>query len=273
MKHFKEKVVVITGASSGIGAASALAFANKGAHVVLAARRKDKLQNIKEQIEKTGVKALAHAVDVAHEAECQNLIYKTIDTFGKIDILVNNAGISMRAKFEDTHLSVLKELFDVNFWGTVYCTKYALPHILEQRGSIVGVSSIAGFAPLPGRTGYAASKHAMNGFLSTVRVENIQNKLHVLVIHPGFTATEIRFTARDKDGKLQSESPRNESKMMTSEEVAQYMLKAVCKRKNNLILTRQGRLLSILYKFFPKFTEKLIFNEMRKEADAPFAQQ
>src|ERR1019366_6162034 len=137
------------------------------------------------------------------EEDCKHLINQAITTFGKIDVLVNNAGISMRALFKDVDISVLKAVMDVNFWGTVYCTKYAMPEILKTKGSIVGVSSIAGYKGLPGRTGYSASKFAMNGFLDALRVENLKTGVHILTACPGFTASNIRNTALNKTGTPQ----------------------------------------------------------------------
>jgi NADP-dependent 3-hydroxy acid dehydrogenase YdfG len=210
--NFQGKIVIITGASSGIGKACAYEFACQGATVVLAARRKDILYEIEEQIIALGGKAFTIVTDVKDINDCRSLIEQTIIQFGKLDILINNAGISMRATFEALDLTIIKELMDTNFYGTVYCTKFALPHILQQKGTIVGVSSITGLTPLPGRTGYAASKHAMDGFLNTLRLENIKKGLNVLVVHPGFTSSNIRNVALDKDGNSQQETPRNEKK-------------------------------------------------------------
>ncbi|RYD72655.1 MAG: SDR family oxidoreductase, partial [Sphingobacteriales bacterium] len=197
------------------------------------------------------------------------LIDLAVNTFGGIDILINNSGMSMRALFEDTEISVLKRLMDVNFWGTVYCTKFALPYLLKTKGSVVGISSIAGFKGLPGRTGYSASKFAMNGFLETLRIENRKKGLHVLICAPGFTASNIRNTALTKDGNAQSESPRDEAKMMQPEEVAQHLIHAIEKRKSTLILTAQGKLTVLLNKFFPRFIDKMAYQEMAKEPDSP----
>ncbi|MFW6268198.1 MAG: SDR family oxidoreductase, partial [Marinilabiliaceae bacterium] len=183
----KDKVIIITGASSGIGLACAREFAARGGRVSLAARNSEKLQAIEKALSESGHEVLVTPTDVSREEDCKKLVDKTIERFGKIDILVNNAGISMRALFKDVELSVLKQLMDVNFWGTVFCTKYALPWLLETKGSVVGVSSIAGFVGLPGRTGYSASKFAMHGFLHTLRVENLKTGLHVLIAAPGFT--------------------------------------------------------------------------------------
>ena len=266
----KNKVVIITGASSGIGKACAINMAQKGAKVVLAARNLDNLTLAAQEIEKLGAEVLTVKCDVAVESDCKNLIEQSINKFGKVDVLINNAGISMRAIFNDTELSVIKKVMDINFWGAVYCTKYALPHLLKTKGSVVGVSSIAGYVGLPARTGYSASKYAMQGFLDALRTENLKTGLHVLVACPGFTASNIRNTALTNDGSAQGETPRNEEKMMSAEEVAQYIVTGIIKRKRTLVLTGQGKLVVLLNKFFPKFVEKQVYNKMAQEPDSPF---
>ena len=173
----KDKVVVVTGASSGIGEACAKIFATHGAKVVIAARNKQKLMLVKARLEQSGSVVLMVNCDVSLEEDCRNLMESTMSEFGRIDVLINNAGISMRALFEEVDLKVIRQLMDTNFWGTVYCTKYALPAILKNKGSVVGISSIAGKKGLPGRTGYSASKFAMEGFLQTLRIENIKKEL------------------------------------------------------------------------------------------------
>ncbi|MGB0887908.1 MAG: SDR family oxidoreductase [Vicingaceae bacterium] len=265
----KNKVVIITGASSGIGEACAMEFANKGANVVIAARNMDKLNIVANKIKNIGVEVLAVKCDVSIQSECENMVKEAVSKFGRIDTLINNAGISMRAVFNDMEVDVLKKVMDINFYGTVYCTKYALPHILKNKGSVVGVSSIAGYVGLPARTGYSASKFAMQGFLESLRTENLRNNLHVMIACPGFTASNIRNTALSSDGSAQGESPREEQKMMTAEEVAQYIVKGVEKRKRTLVLTGQGKLVVFLSKWFPSFVEKQVFNHMAKEADSP----
>lgn len=263
------KVVIITGASSGIGKACALEFAKKGFTVVIAARSLNKLQVVEQELSKI-TDVLAMQADVSKEADCKNLIDATIQKFGRVDVLINNAGISMRALFKDADLSVLKNLMDINFWGTVYCTKYALPHLLETKGSVVGVSSIAGYKGLPGRTGYSASKFAMHGFLESLRIENLKTGLHVMLACPGFTASNIRNTALAADGSQQGESPRDEQKMMTAEEVASHIYKGVKNRTRDLTLTFQGKITVWINKFFPSLTDKLVYNHMAKEEDSPF---
>lgn len=266
----KNKVIIITGASSGIGKACAWAFAQSGAKVVLAARQLEKLTKTTEELKLAGFEAMAVQADVSKQEDCQRLISDTITAYQQLDVLINNAGISMRATLEEIDVDVIRKVMDINFYGAVYCTKYALPYLLQNKGSVVGVSSIAGYKGLPGRTGYSASKFAMHGFLEALRLENLKKGLHVLIACPGFTASNIRNTALGKDGGMQGESPRAEQKMMQPEEVAQYILKAVEKRKNSLVLTSNGKLTVFLNKFFPKLVDKLVFNHMRKEPDSPF---
>ena len=266
----KNKLVIVTGASSGIGKACAIAFAKKGANLVLAARSADKLNEISREISLLGVEVLCIPTDVSKEADCKILMEKTLDKFGRIDVLVNNAGISMRAAFADLDLQVLKKVMDVNFWGSVYCTRYAIKSLLENKGSVVGVSSIAGYKGLPGRTGYSSSKFAMHGFLEALRIENLKKDLHVLLACPGFTASNIRNSALAADGSSQGETPRDEQKMMQPEEVADAIVEAVIKRKDRLTLTVNGKLTVFLNKFFPKWVDKLVFNHMSKEPDSPF---
>jgi short-subunit dehydrogenase len=266
----KDKVVVITGASSGIGLALADAFAQEGAQLALAARSIDKLNDLVMKYTSDNLKAIAVKTDVSQEADCKHLIEETVKAFGRIDILINNAGISMRAAFQDVDLAVLKQLMDVNFWGTVYCTKYALPSLLSTKGSVVGISSIAGFIGLPGRTGYSASKFAMHGFLETIRTENLKKGLHVLIAAPGFTASNVRKAALTANGSQQGETPRKEEKMMSSEEVAHHVIKAIKKRKRTLILTFvEGKLTVFLKKWAPGLIDRLSYNHMAKEPDSP----
>ncbi len=264
------KVVIITGASSGIGKACAAAFLKKGYSVVVSGRNSVKLNEVAFSLDPSGSRVLAVTADVSLENDCASLIKAAVQKFGRIDVLINNAGISMRALFADLNLSVIRQLMDTNFWGTVYCTKFALPYLLEAKGSVVGVSSIAGKKGLPGRTGYSSSKFAMEGFLETLRTENLKKDLHVLVACPGFTATDIRNTALSADGSTQGESPRNEQKMMSADEVALRILIAVEKRKRDLILTGNGKLTVWLNKFFPSMMDKLVYNHMAKEPGSPF---
>ncbi len=266
----KNKVIIITGASSGIGKALAIDAANRGAKVVLAARNESKLAEVHQAIIQKGGDALTVKCDVTKEEDCKQMVAACLSQYGKLDILINNAGISMRAILEEAETSVIRDVMEINFFGTVNCTKHALKPILEQKGSIVGVSSIAGYKGLPGRTGYSASKFAMQGFLEALRIENIKKGLHVLIACPGFTASNIRNKALGKDGSVQGETPRDEQKMMSAEEVAQRILDGIEKRKNTLTMTFNGKMTVFLNKFFPKLVDKLVYNHMSKEPNSPF---
>jgi short-subunit dehydrogenase len=265
----KDKVVIITGASSGIGLATANEFARLGAKVVLAARSSEKLQIVVSSLKSSGYEALAVTTDVTHEDDCRTLITKTIEKYGHLDILINNAGISMRALFRDVDISVLKRLFDVNFWGAVNCTKYALPYLIENKGSIVGVSSVAGFVGLPGRTGYSASKYALHGFLETLRIENLKNGLHVLILCAGFTKSDIRKKALTADGSPQGFTPREEEKMMLPEDVAKAIIRAIHRRRNYVILTLEGKMTAFVKRVAPRFLEYAAYIKMANEPDSP----
>lgn len=267
---FNDKTVVITGASSGIGMALAYEFASLGANIHMGARSGEKLSKLAAEIESKGAKASYTVADVSKEEDCKKLIDDAVANFGRIDVLICNAGISMRALFDDVDLKVIHSLMDVNFWGTVYCTKYALPYIQQTRGSIVGVSSVAGIHGLPGRTGYSASKYAMTGFLDTIRVENLKKGVHVMVACPGFTASNVRFSALTADGSSQGESPREEGKMMTAEEVAHRIAKGIWRRKRVLLMEFQGRAANFIKKFAPGWLDKMFYNHMAKEPDSPF---
>ena len=267
---FKDKVVVITGASSGIGLALAYEFAAQGARIAMGARTTEKLAQTAEELAAKGTPAVYCATDVTREEDCRKLIDTAVAAFGRIDILICNAGISMRALFDDVDLEVLKRLMDVNFWGTVYCTKYALPYIQQAHGSIVGVSSVAGLHGLPGRTGYSASKYAMQGFLETIRIENLKKGVHVMIACPGFTASNVRFSALTADGSAQGASPREEGKMMTAEEVARRIAKGIARRKRTLLMEFNGRGTALIKKFAPGFLDKMFYSHMAKEPDSPF---
>lgn len=267
----QNKVALVTGASSGIGKALAYELARKNAKIVIAARNEDKLKEIEEELTQRGVDVLSVVTDVTCETDCKNLIQKTVDRFGKIDILINNAGISMRALLDTVEMDVIRQVMDVNFWGTVYCTKYALPFIQASHGSIVGIISIAGYLGLPGRTGYSASKFAVRGFLDTIRVENLKKNVHVMVAAPGFTASNIRKVALAADGNQQGESPRDESKMMSAEHCAEIIVDGIRKRKREIIMTLvEGKIAVLLSKWWPSLLDRLNYNHMAKEPNSPF---
>ncbi len=268
--HFKSKIVLITGGSSGIGKALAFAFGKQGACIVFSGRNEASLIETHQELLGQGIDNQYFVGDVAKDQDNKEMVDLAIDKYGKIDILINNAGITMRSLFEDMeNLDVIKKVMDINFYGTVSMTKYALPHIKKQKGSIVGISSIAGYRGLPVRTGYSASKFAVNGFLEALRTELLKTDVHILTACPGFTSSNIRFSALDGTGHETGETVRDEEKMMTSDEVAEEILNAVIRKRRELILTSKGRWTVFLNKWLPGVTDFIIYKALSKEKGSP----
>ncbi len=260
---FANKVVVVTGGTDGIGKALVDQLLLAGAKVATCGRNHDKLYHLQS----THPSSPLHTVvaDVSSENDCRKLIESTIKMFGGVDILINNAGISMRALLKDASIDVIKSVMDINFFGSVYCTKYALNSIIERKGVIVGVSSIAGYRGLPGRSGYSASKYALQGWLEAIKTELINEDVHVMWVCPGFTTSNIRNAALDENAKAHGETTMDEGKMMSATDCAQHILKAVEKKKRTLILTFTGKRTVFLNKFFPKLADKLVHKFFFKE--------
>lgn len=256
MSIFQNKVVVVTGGSEGIGKALVDAFLHAGAKVATCGRNYDKLYQLQSSY--SGTPLFIHAADVSKESDCQKFIDAVVKEFGTIDILINNAGISMRAMFADTELDTIRKVMDINFWGTVCCTKFALPYITANKGTIVGVSSIAGYRGLPGRSGYSASKFAVNGWLESLRTELLDSGTNVMWVCPGFTTSNIRNAALNSTGQSQGESPLSEDKLMSAEECAAHILDAIEKRKRTLVLTFTGKRTVFMNRFFPALADKLV---------------
>lgn len=256
MDQIQGKVVVITGGSDGIGKALVELYLNKGAKVATCARNYQKLYQL--QSAHTGKPLFIHATDVSKEMDCKGFMDAVIKEFGTIDILINNAGVSMRALVQDVDLDTIRRVMDINFWGTVYCTKFALDHIIKNKGTIVGVSSIAGYRGLPGRSGYSASKYAVNGWLEALRTELLESGTNVMWVCPGFTSSNIRNAALNSKGESQGESPMDEGAMMSSDECANHIAHAIEMRKRTLVLTFTGKRAVFMNKFFPSLADKLV---------------
>ena len=265
----KNKVVIITGGSSGIGKALAEVFGKNGSKIMITGRHAGDLAQAVADLKADGIEAVGFNGDVSLESDNQKMAGEAIRIFGQIDVLIANAGITMRALFEEVNMAVVRKVMDINFFGALYATQACLPEIKKNKGSIIGISSIAGFRGLPARTGYSASKFALNGFLEVLRTELLHEGVHVLTASPGFTASNIRKRALTKDGSVQGESPRDEQSMMTAEACAQHIYRATVKRKTILILTTQGKFTVWLNKWFPSLTDRLVYGVMAKEANAP----
>ncbi len=265
MSFFNNKVVIVTGGSDGIGRALIGLLIDAGAKVATCGRQHDKLYAI--QLEFSQFMLHTMVCDVSKEEECKRFIHSTVETFGTIDILINNAGISMRSLFDDTDTDVIRRLMDVNFMGAVYCTKAALPYIIEQKGTVVGISSTAGYRGLPGRSGYSASKFALQGWLESLRTELMYTGVHVMWVSPGFTTSNIRNAALNSKGLSQGENVLDESKLMSAEVCAKYILNAIEKRKRVLVLTFTGKFTVFLNKFFPSLTDRLVHRHYFKNGE------
>lgn len=269
MDSLKGKNIVITGASSGIGKALSIEASKCGANLVLASRKIDQLEAIKSEISNPKLIILCVQTDITNQKECENLMQLANEKLGSIDILINNAGISMRSAFDEVDISVLEKVMKVNFWGTVYCSRAAISSLLKSRGSLVAVSSVTGFKGLPGRTGYASSKFAINGLFESIRMEYMNQGLHTLIACPGFTKSKIRYNALTSNGSKQKNSPGNESKMDKASDVALDILQAIRDRKDFMLTNKQGKIIYWVNKFFPRFLEKRIHKSIAKEPDSP----
>ena len=267
MSHFQGKNIVITGGSDGIGRALVQQFLGLGAKVATCGRNREKLKALESECASEHL--MIFTADVSKKEDCDAFIQAAIQQLGGIDVLINNAGISMRSMFETVDLTVLKQVMDINFWGTVYATHAALPHIKAVKGGIIGISSIAGYRGLPVRTGYSASKFAMNGFLEALRTELLETGVHVLIACPGFTASNIRAASLNSEGRITGETMRDEGKMMSAEEVATRIAAAYEAKKKTLVLTLQGKLTVFLNKWLNGFTDRLVYNTLKKVKDSP----
>ncbi len=263
--YFKDKVVVVTGGTDGIGKALVDALISMDAKVATCGRNHDKLYRLQSEYPSANLHTMV--ADVSSENDCRRFIETTVKNFGGIDILINNAGISMRALLKDVSVETIRKVMDINFFGTVYCTKYALNSIIERKGTITGVSSIAGYRGLPGRSGYSASKFAVQGWLEAIRTELMGQGVHVMWVCPGFTASNIRNAALNKDARSHGKSPMEEGRMMTAEECATHILRAIRKKKRTLVLTFTGKRTVFMNKFFPKLTDKLAYKFFIKNGE------
>ena len=257
--EFRGKHVLITGASTGIGRELAVALARRGARLTVAARGQAALDDTVKQIVAAGADALAVPTDVGDQEACRRLVEAAVKRFGALDVLVNNAGISMWARFDEVKdLSIYEQLMRVNYLGAVYCTHFALPHLRDRRGLLVAVSSLTGKTGVPTRTGYAASKHAMQGFFDSLRIELEGSGVDVLVVSPGFVATDVRAHAFGADGKPLGESPRAEDRgTMPLDECVGLIVSSMERRQRELVMTRKARLGLWLKHLAPSLVDKM----------------
>jgi short-subunit dehydrogenase len=252
--------IIITGASAGIGRALAERLAAEGAHLTLASRSLDPLEEVAAACRARGGKAIAVATDVVDADACGRMVARAVREFGGVDMLVNNAGIGMVARFDQiTELGIFERLMQVNYLGSVYCTWHALPHLKASRGLICAVSSLTGKTGVPTRTGYAASKHAMQGFFDSLRVELRNTGVDVLVVSPGFVATDIRTRALGPDSRPLGASPREESRgTMSVAECTDSIVRALHDRRRELVMTAQGKVGQFLRLLAPRLVDRMV---------------
>lgn len=262
---FKDKVVMVTGASSGIGRELAHQLAAQGALLSLAARDAQRLETVKAECENCGAKAIAVSTDVSDQTQCAALIQRTLEEYQRIDVLVNNAGITMWANFEDlADLDMLERIMRVNYFGSVYCTYFSLPHLKQTHGQIVGISSLTGKTGVPTRSGYAASKHAMAGFFDSLRIELAPYGVGITMIYPGFVSSEVRERAAGADGQPLGKSPVKEHQVMTVEKCVQLILEAMAHRKRELVMTLRGKIGLWLKLISPGLVDHIALQAIKK---------
>ena len=261
----KDQVVVITGASKGIGAELALQLAALGSKLVLAARNAKELDAVAERCKARGASVITVRADVSVDRECAAIMSGAALAFGRIDVLVNNAGATMWARFEDIKdLSILDRIMQVNYMGSVYCTAHALPYLRESHGLIVGISSLAGRTGVPTRTGYSASKHAMTGFFDSLRIELAGSGVDVTMIYPGFVSTGIRENATGPDGKPIAVSPVKEGEVMGVEECARRIVQAIEGREREVVMTARGKIGLWLKLLAPSLVDRIAKRAIEK---------
>jgi short-subunit dehydrogenase len=265
---FAGKVVAITGASEGIGAELARQLAGKNVWLALAARNLEKLEAVAEECRLRGAEALAVRCDVSVEPDCRQFIESALRKYDSLDILVNNAGVSGHARFEDVaDFAWYEAMMRVNYLGSLYCTRYALPHLKKRRGQIVAISSLAGKVGIPGRTAYSPTKAAQALFFEALRLELKEAGVDVTVVYPGVVATDFRLHGYGPDGKPAGRSGLREGNAMSVQECARQILAATHARKRQLVMTLQARIGLWLQLVAPGIVDRMVLNAIVKDRD------
>lgn len=264
---FREKVVVVTGAASGIGAAICRKFADEGAKIGLLDADEKGVKEMEDSLTASGAEAFALKCDVSSEDECNYAIKVFIMRYGGIDVLVNNAGITQRGAFMETRSDVYRRVMNINFFGSLYCTKAAIESIVERKGMMIVIVSVAGVTPLLGRSGYCASKHALHGLFTTIRTEIRDAGAHVMIVCPGFVKTNLQTRALGADGSVTTHPQSTVGKQTTPEAVANEIYMAALKRKNMVVLTFMGKLGYWISRIAPIFYENIMARKFRSELE------
>jgi NAD(P)-dependent dehydrogenase (short-subunit alcohol dehydrogenase family) len=266
-RDFKGKVVFITGAAGGMGMALSRRFGMAGAKLGVTDLDADAVQAFSRTLTSEGLENIGLGLDVTDEDACKKAVAEVADQFGGIDLLINNAGITHRSAFVETDSAVYRRVMDVNYFGSLYCTKAALAQLIKSRGQIIVISSIAGFAPLLGRTGYSASKHALHGLFDSLRTELKSAGVGVTIVCPGFTATNIDRNALNGDGRPATHPQSKVGKTATPESVAEAVFQAACRNKPLLVLSTVGRLTRIMTRCYPAFYEWIMARSLKSELE------
>jgi NAD(P)-dependent dehydrogenase (short-subunit alcohol dehydrogenase family) len=261
----KNKVALVTGGASGIGLAVCRELARQGAFIAMLDMDTKALEDQQLAFLNKGHKIITTACDVTKHEECQSAVHRVKKTFGQIDILFNNAGITQRGLFENTDIAVFKRVMDVNFYGSLYCTKAALTDLIKTKGIIIVNESIAGLAPLLGRTGYSASKHALHGLFTSLRCELRHKGVHVMIVCPGFIRTNLQTRALGCDGRIATHAQTRVGRQDTPENVARQIVKGIVKKKSLLVLTFMGKLGYLVSRLFPLLYERIMTRQFKKE--------
>ncbi|MCL1821991.1 MAG: SDR family oxidoreductase [Prolixibacteraceae bacterium] len=259
MKKFDNKVVWITGSSSGIGEACAYEFAGQGAHLILTALEPDILAKVKEKCEALGAKCEVLPYNLSDLDGIDELVNKALVCFGRIDIMYNNAGISQRSKTGDTLFAVDKKIMDVNFFAPVLIAKLLLPSMLENGGGVFAVTtSISGRFGFPLRSAYCSSKHALYGFFETLHAEYFDQNIRVVLVCPGRVQTHISFYALERDGKQHAKMDDGQAGGITATKAAHKIVNAIYKRKPEVLVGGKELLMVYIKRFFPTLSRKMV---------------
>ena len=261
----KNKVVVITGGASGIGAALGSCFGQEGSRIALLDVDEEALRGVERNLLVRGVDVFARTCDVTCEENCVQAIQAVLNRYAGVDVLINNAGVTQISLFRETPVPVFRRVMEVNFFGSLYCTKAALESLIARKGMIIVVSSTAGVAPLMGRTGYAASKHALHGLFESLRAELFPQGVHVMMACPGFTRTQLQSRALHRSEGRPANDPDWVGKQASPEEVARAIYQGALKRKPLLILTPVGKLSYYLKKFAPALYERMMARKLERK--------
>lgn len=264
---YRDKVVVVTGATGGLGRAVCRAYADQGAAIGLLDLDGTDLEGVAADLQRAGARCTHHRCDVTDEDQCQAAIDAVVRDLGGVDVLVNNAGITQRSAFADTSTAVFRRVMDVNFFGSLHCTRAALPHLVRRRGQIAVVSSVAGFAPVLGRTGYAASKYALRGFFGSLQAELRGTGVGVTMIHPTFIDTGLDGRALGEDGNVTTHPQSRVGQQLTADDVARQVVRATARRQRTLVLGRMGHLSRMVNAHWPGLYEALMARSLRSELE------